>query len=599
VIRRPAGLVRSRAARGLAWGLVILAVILVGAFFARQGSPSAAAGISPQEATATTPQASGVSAIRFTAGGDVGTTSASDASWQKVADFGGDFHLLLGDLSYSDIEPEDAWCADVISKVGAGVPIQLVSGNHEDDGSDDGHINNFAACLPDRMNSTGIYAAEYYFDVGTEARVIMIAPDLTIDGEDYDYEVGNPHYDWLAAAIDGARAAGVEWIVVGMHKTCITAGNKSCEIGPDLMDLLIDRRVDLVLQGHDHDYQRSKQLTCAEVDVFVASCVADDGADDAYAKGRGTVFVIAGNFGGSGFTGIDRSDPEFAYMAAAMGDGDDPSGRGLLQIEIDSGGLRLEFVGSTTDYSDGFVIGPSATAGTANCSAVPARGVPSEVRAPAAISRGYLKANQRIGSATVRRANGIDRWLNAGILDGDLCGGSLEPADLDSNVTVTSGPLGPTPPRANPRTVAIAPASQRNAAFSATAIQMCINQRIYQTGIARANALKARLAGRLTGGDVVDGTLTRGRLGRDVTITAASAPPSLPAASRTKVTAPARQGCGKVKFTGAQAAVNRRIAIASVVRINETLDQLSAGLTGENFKDGTITKVDFAPGVTP
>ena len=33
--------------------------------------------------------------------------------------------------------------------------------------------------------------------------------------------------------------------------------------------------------------------------------------------------------------------------------------------------------------------------------------------------------------------------------------------------------------------------------------------------------------------------------------------------------------------------------------MNEALDLLAAGLTGENFKDGTITKADFAAGVTP
>jgi hypothetical protein len=40
---------------------------------------------------------------------------------------------------------------------------------------------NHAACLPDRLNSTGTYAAQYYFDYPPQApliRVIMIAPDL-------------------------------------------------------------------------------------------------------------------------------------------------------------------------------------------------------------------------------------------------------------------------------------------------------------------------------------------------------------------------------------------------------------------------------------
>ena len=206
------------------------------------------------------------------------------------------------------------------------------------------------------MNSAGTYGAEYYFDVGTDLRVIMIGADLLIDGEDYTYEIGNAHYDWLAGVLDDAAAAGINWVVVGMHKVCITAGNKPCEIGADLMDLLLDRRVDVVLHGHDHDYQRSKQLTCAEVDLYVDSCVADDGADGLYTKGEGTIIVIAGTFGGGGLTEIDPNDPEFEYMAATMGDGEALSGRGLLQLVITGNELTVEFVGSTTTYSDTFTI---------------------------------------------------------------------------------------------------------------------------------------------------------------------------------------------------------------------------------------------------
>ena len=38
-------------------------------------------------------------------------------------------------------------------------PFQLVAGNHEEQGGSDGYIMNHAACLPDRLNSTGFYAA--------------------------------------------------------------------------------------------------------------------------------------------------------------------------------------------------------------------------------------------------------------------------------------------------------------------------------------------------------------------------------------------------------------------------------------------------------
>ncbi|MCL4251177.1 MAG: DNRLRE domain-containing protein [Anaerolineae bacterium] len=273
----------------------------------------------------------------FTAGGDHGAPNEADtrSSLQAIANSGAVFHLALGDLSYSDSGPEPTdgvtpspWCSgtdpnrNIRLTIGETFPFQLIVGNHEDDDFVDGFINNFAVCLPDRMNSTGVYAAEYYSDYpqpNPYARFIMIGAGNDVNGVKYDYEPGNAHYAWLEATIDAARGSNIPWVIVGMHKNCLTIGNKSCEIGEALMDLLIAKRVDLVLQGHDHDYQRSKQLICANAGVFDASCVADDGADNVYSRGAGTLFLINGAFGGSGFTSIDCNDSERNYFASAMG----------------------------------------------------------------------------------------------------------------------------------------------------------------------------------------------------------------------------------------------------------------------------------------
>ena len=103
-----------------------------------------------------------------------------------------------------------------------------------------------------------------------------------------------------------------------MHRNCISIGEKTCDIGQPLMDLLLgnavedpgpleDLPVDLIIQGHDQTYQRSKQLSCVTDDLFVAACVADDGSDDEYVKGMGTVLVINGA-GGKDLYDINNSD---------------------------------------------------------------------------------------------------------------------------------------------------------------------------------------------------------------------------------------------------------------------------------------------------
>ena len=293
--------------------------------------------------------------ITFAAGGDYGVTSHTDATLTSIAASNAEFLLALGDLSYGDLT-EQGWCDYVKGYLGATFAVQLIVGNHEDDDRVDGYIGNFAACLPDRMASTGTYAAEYYFDVEGLARFIMIGAGNDVGGEKYDYDLNNSHYQWLADTIDDARTRNIPWIIVGMHKVCITAGSKPCEIGSDLYDLLLDKKVDLILHGHDHDYQRSKQLTCATPNTYRTECVIDTGADNHYSKGAGTVFVITGITGRGGHTNIDTTDPEIGYLATWHGGNSPNAGRGYTLFTLNATQLTMQFIGTTTTYTDNFTI---------------------------------------------------------------------------------------------------------------------------------------------------------------------------------------------------------------------------------------------------
>jgi hypothetical protein len=239
-----------------------------------------------------------------------------------------------------------------------------VAGNHEDDFGPDGHILNHAACLPDRLSSTsspyGRYATEYYSDYPAGdplLRVIMISPGLTVESVNYRYTQGSQHLQWLASVIDQARAAGIPWVVVGMHKVCLSAGAKSCEVGVDLTNLLIEKRVDLVLQGHAHNYQRSKQLrlnpeTCPAVaeTSFDADCVVDDGGDGIYTRGSGTVFVIDGTFG-QPLHPIEPADVDAPYFAKT-----DATTWGFTRYVVTEDRIDANFVASSGAMSDGFTL---------------------------------------------------------------------------------------------------------------------------------------------------------------------------------------------------------------------------------------------------
>jgi hypothetical protein len=183
--------------------------------------------------------------------------------------------------------------------------------------------------------------------------MIMISPTLTVDGVRYDYTATAARSAWLRERIREAKAAGKQ-VVVGMHKVCLSAGNKSCEIGDFLFDLLIAEGVDLVLQGHDHDYQRMVQFRCANPGIYEPACVADDGSDGVY-SGSGTVFVITGS-GGRSLTTINTADAEYPYVTRWLGGQSSNTGQGFLKLVVTATEIRGEFVGSTTTYTDTFTI---------------------------------------------------------------------------------------------------------------------------------------------------------------------------------------------------------------------------------------------------
>jgi hypothetical protein len=301
----------------------------------------------------------------FTAAGDYGFGSDITATLKLIPRLQPDFHLALGDLKYENPLSESQWCDYVKSNVGEKFPFLLISGNHEDDYGKDGHITNFAKCLPDRIGVTGDYARQFYFDYRGLARFILISPDLTINEKHYYYGDNNANYQWVAETIDEARSAGIPWVIVGMHKSCLSMGEYYCHIYADLFNLLIDKKVDLVLQAHEHSYQRSKQLAASPgcpavpIDSFNPRCVVDDGKDNKYTKGLGTVFVIAGTAGVPLYK-IKTDDSEAGYFAKWMGANIKPR-KGLMKFTASDKQVAGEFVGSTgtSNFSDKFTISKS------------------------------------------------------------------------------------------------------------------------------------------------------------------------------------------------------------------------------------------------
>ena len=139
--------------------------------------------------------------------------------------------------------------------------------------------------------------------------------DIDYHTPNYNNSFGN-HWNWAKIAIDDAQSQN-EWVIVGIHKLCISAGRENCEIGTELFNFLLSKKVDLILEGDDHAYERSKQLALNSTSVdgqplcngittnfdnwavynsTTSGCIIDDGSRGFYQPGAGTVVVIDGTF---------------------------------------------------------------------------------------------------------------------------------------------------------------------------------------------------------------------------------------------------------------------------------------------------------------
>jgi Calcineurin-like phosphoesterase len=353
---------------------VAIAVVLIGAIGLLAGSSAVSSGTVPQVSTLRMVEPR----ITFTVAGDYGANPATDGTLDGIARLHPDFHLAIGDLSYDQVTPETAWCGYVRSHVPASIPFEVLSGNHEDYSrtsddvdndanatANDGNIDTFAKCLPDALGSIGYYGREYYLDVPREhplARIILLAPGLTFDPRPWGYTKGQPHYNWAAAAIDDARSQHIPWVIVGEHKPCLTTGTQPCGPGRDLLNLFIDRKVDLVISAHDHTYQRTQQLAldngCEAVDpkIYEPECVVD-GSTDNYTRGAGTVMLIVGT-GGQPLTTI-KSSKVAPYFVSTMGSNNPDPTHGFMAIQISANSLSAHFQPTTGSFKDAFNITPA------------------------------------------------------------------------------------------------------------------------------------------------------------------------------------------------------------------------------------------------
>ncbi len=146
---------------------------------------------------------------------------------------------------------------------------------------------------------------------------------------------------------------------MGLHKPCLSIGEYACESKVDLYNMLVAQKVDLVLTGHEHLYQRTHQLAvsgwCPALvpGQYNPACVVD--SDSTMLRGAGTVIATVGT-GGQALRDATPSDPEAPYFAAYSG-ANQNGPHGVLSVTATATTLQAAFLPATAStFTDTFTL---------------------------------------------------------------------------------------------------------------------------------------------------------------------------------------------------------------------------------------------------
>jgi hypothetical protein len=296
--------------------------------------------------------------FRWTSYGDLATPNAhwtlsspqSAFAVQAVERFQPLFHLLNGDLCYANLNPtaQTAVWADFGNNVQASAalrPWMPCPGNHEIEFANGAQgLDSYRTryCLPD--NKTPFAGLWYCFRIGSALFISLSADDVIYqDGGAFVAgpaplqpapSTGNApimpgtslyihgysngaQTRWLESTLQAAsHDNSIDWIIVQMHQDALSSsknGNGSDKGIRQTWLPLFDRYgIDLVLCGHDHDYERSwpvrgcnhnvgrDALTGATVDTLQPQpTVTENPPSGQFDTSRGTIHFILGGGGTS------------------------------------------------------------------------------------------------------------------------------------------------------------------------------------------------------------------------------------------------------------------------------------------------------------
>src|ERR671920_2234165 len=272
--------------------------------------------------------------LNFAAVGDWGCTGDTTNTIKNIQNKDPELVLALGDLSYENTA--NCWINETSS---INNKLKIAIGNHDHD--DDDKKGELPLLQAQYKKHFGLSNTYYSFDYHN---VHFIAIDSMLP-----YTINSPQYSFVRNdLISTSQNPNIKWIIVYFHHPMYTSASEHCS---DLLlretyhPLFDQYGVDLVLQGHNHNYQRSypityndddnnnnyNKITNINNDDISSKPTVTSANTNTYNNPTGEIYITAGTRGESLYDFKNKAD----FIATQY------KGYGFFNVDISSNGTKL------------------------------------------------------------------------------------------------------------------------------------------------------------------------------------------------------------------------------------------------------------------
>ena len=259
--------------------------------------------------------------FNFVAAGDWGCGHEALHTLSIMKRMEPELYLGLGDYSYQ--LSADCWL-DIVKSVSDSFKIAL--GNHDT-------LNQKLQAYIDEFKLENQYYSFNYHNV----HFIALSTELNKNQEKEQLKfVKND-------LLETKANKNTDWIIVFFHKPFYSSNSDITKMRKNYHPLFEDLGVDLVIQGHSHNYQRTYPLLYNE--ARNSQPIIADKEQSQYEDPLGIIFVIAGT-GGESLQPLHKEP----FLASSYG------GFGCMNVEVKNKSMTVEYYSDTNDIVDKFII---------------------------------------------------------------------------------------------------------------------------------------------------------------------------------------------------------------------------------------------------